>query len=396
MQPASHKPVFDAAALPWAALSAAAARSDATAFETLWQDHKRPEQARASAVRTLFTGACARGDVMLAQWVQQQYSQHIDAKTLKDAGRKAIADTQMPVWDYLTGLLDTLPAGPSVYAELFRPALESAPLQVIQKIYPHVTAALSDFMYVPVLGGNMPALVWVTEACRMKGLLSQDTLDKALRLAVDRAKTPMASWLLGAGADAGAFADAMVHPAAQQAAQDGGALLELLVRAGLHPRKAIAAVADDAPLAARIAEAAAETAAHHLAVLQGHCGQPPDAQKLRERASAAGMTALHYAAEHRILAMIDRAIPAAADFAQKNARGETVMEVLARRDDVAAFFAPAAWKGHTEKLAAALALLPPEAMSAEMREDIQRKAEQATLDDIIPLAGFKLKRRPSP
>lgn len=396
MQPASHKPVFDAAALPWAALSAAAARSDATAFETLWQDHKRPEQARASAVRTLFTGACARGDVMLAQWVQQQYSQHIDAKTLKDAGRKAIADTQMPVWDYLTGLLDTLPAGPSVYAELFRLALESAPLQVIQKIYPHVTVALSDFMYVPVLGGNMPALVWVTETCRMKGLLSQDTLDKALRLAVDRAKTPMASWLLGAGADAGAFADAMVHPAAQQAAQDGGALLELLVRAGLHPRKAIAAVADDAPLAARIAEAAAETAAHHLAVLQGYCGQPPDAQKLRERAPAAGMTALHYAAEHRILAMIDRAIPAAVDFAQKNARGETVMEVLARRDDVATFFVPAAWKGHTEKLAAALALLPPEAMAAERREDIQRKAEQATLDDIIPLGGFKLKRRPSP
>jgi hypothetical protein len=107
------------------------------------------------------------------------------------------------------------------------------------------------------------------------------------------------------------------------------------------------------------------------------------------------MTALHYAAEHRILAMIDRAIPAAADFAQKNVRGETVMEVLARRDDVAAFFAPAAWKGQTEKLAAALTLLPPEAMSAEMREDIQRKAEQATLDDIIPLTGFKLKRRPS-
>lgn len=397
MQPASHKPVFDAAALPWAALSAAAACSDAAAFETLWQDHKRPEQARAAAVRTLFTGACARGDVMLAQWVQQQYPQHIDAKTLKDAGRKAIADAQMPVWDYLTGLLDTLPAGPSVYAELFRPALESAPLQVIQKIYPHVTVALSDFMYVPVLGGNMPALVWVTDTCREKGILGQEALDKALRLSVERAKMPMVSWLLGAGADAGAFADAMVNPAAQQAAQDGGEMLELLVRAGLHPRKAMAAVADNALLAARIADAAAETAAHHLAVLHRHCGQPPDAQKLRGHgAVVSGMTALHYAAEHRILAMMDRAIPAAADFAQKNARGETVIDVLARRDDVAAFFAPAAWKGQTEKLAAVLALLPAGAMAAERCEDIQRKAEQATLDDIIPLGGFKLKRRPSP
>jgi len=92
---------------------------------------------------------------------------------------------------------------------------------------------------------------------------------------------------------------------------------------------------------------------------------------------------------------MDRAIPAAADFAQKNTRGETVIDVLARRDDVAAFFAPAAWKGQTEKLAAVLALLPAGAMAAERCEDIQRKAEQATLDDIIPLGGFKLKRRPS-
>lgn len=392
MQNAGHKPVFDDAALPFAQLSAAAAHGDAAAFDALWQDHKRPEQARASAARSVFTGACQRGDVVLAAWMQEHYTQHIDTKTLKDAGRQAITSGNTPVWDYLCGVLDAHRAGASVYAELFRPALESAPLSTIQKIFPHVSIPVEQYIYVPLLGGNMAALCWLTETAAAQGALGSAALDGALRMAVERAKTPMITWLLGAGA---APADCMAKPAVQRAAEDGGDILELLVRAGLNPRKAAEAAGDDTALVKRVQQAAAETAAHHLDILHAHCGNPPLPEKLRSLQGALGMRGLHYAAEHRVLGMIDRAVFTAADLAQQNPQGETVMDVLARRGEVQAFFTPETWRGQVDKLAAAFALLPAAAMDSTARDDVLRKAEQFTLDDVIPASGFKLKRRPS-
>src|SRR6218665_2370687 len=86
----SPRPVFATEDLPWGLLSSARVKDDAQALETLWQGYKRPEQARASAVRAIFAGACAQEDTALAAWVQTLHPQHIDAKTLKDTASQAI------------------------------------------------------------------------------------------------------------------------------------------------------------------------------------------------------------------------------------------------------------------------------------------------------------------
>jgi hypothetical protein len=395
---ADHRPVFDTAALPWAALSAACARGDAGVLDSLWQEHKRPEQARAAAVKSVFAGACAAQNLPLAKWVSTLYSQHIDTKTLRHSAAEALRQGRGEVWNFVCEQIDAKPsAAAEIYKSLFKTALEQAPVAAVQKIYPHMDGTAADHLYAAVLGDNMPALVWLAEACRTDGNLLQAALDKSLLLACERAQIPMAQWLLNAGADAGAFAEAALKRAAPHADADRGVLLALLVRAGADPQKAqdIARVsAGGEALAQRLAQVATDTAAHHLHILMQQCGTPPEVTRLAARHPALGRSGLHYAAEHRLLHRLPKDSFTAQGLGQKNGAGETVIDVLVRRGAVADFFKPEAWAGHVEKLAAAFDFLPPAVCDDVARAKCLRTAERLTLDAALPEEGFSLARRP--
>ncbi|MFN7115045.1 MAG: hypothetical protein ACK4PK_11880 [Alphaproteobacteria bacterium] len=395
---ADHRPVFDAAALPWAALSAACLRGDQTALESLWQTHKRPEQARAAAIRAVFSGACAAENLPLAKWVCALYPQHIDAKTLRQSAQTALRQSERNVWPFLCAQIDARPlAADGIYKSLFKPALEHASVAAAEKIFPHLDAPASEYLYAAVLGDNMPALVWLTDVSRRENSLRQGDLDKALLLACTRAQTPMVQHLLTAGANAGAFAEAALKRAAPHADADQGALLEMLVRAGAHPQMAqdIAQATElGAAAVRRLAKAAEETAAHHLHIVLQHGGTPPDAARLSVAQAALGGTGLHYAAEHRVLHCLPQSSFTAGGLAQKNTDGETVIDVLVRRGAWADFFKPEAWAGQVEKLSAALDLLPDAVWDAAGRTACLRRAERLTLDAAVPAEGFTLARRP--
>lgn len=392
-----HRPVFDAGALPWAVLSKACAAGDTAALESLWRDHKRPEQARAAAVKAVFAGACAAENLPLAGWVATLYPQHIDAKTLKDSAAAALRRSPHRVWPFLAEKIDARHGASDIYRSLFKDALEHAPVQAAEKIFPHMDGAASGYIYAAVLGGNMPVLVWLTGACRAQGALPRADLDKALLLATERAQTPMVSHLLQLGADAGAFDDAALKRAAPHATADGGALLDLLVRAGAHPQKA-QDIARRLPageeLAQRLAQAGADAAEYHLARLAQHCGAPPDAARLAQVQDALGMTGLHYAAEHRLLHRLPKDSFSASGLAQKNAAGETTIDVVVRRGAWASFFNPQDWGGQVEKLTTALGLLKQDIWDEAARAACLRRAERLTLEAAVPDEGFTLKRRP--
>jgi len=395
------RPVFETDALPWEALSAACSAGDAAVLDSLWQNDKRPEQARAAAVRVLFAGACARDDLPLAAWVLGLHAQHVDAKTLRHVADHALRQGQTGVWPFLCDVTDARTDAAEIYKSLFKTALENTPphlsLPAAQKIFPCVGAGASSYLYAAVLGDNMPALVWLAEACRAGGDLSRADLDKALLLAVDRAQTPMASYLLKAGADAGAFDEAALKRAAPHTDADGGTLLALLVGAGAHPAQAQQIAlrsAAGAPLAQRLAKVAEKTAAAHIQKLAEVCGQPPDAARLAAYQPALGKTGLHYAAESRILHTVPKNSFNAISLAQKNAEGETVIDVLVRRGAAEDFFTPAAWRGQVQKLAAVLDLLPACIWDETARAACLRRAERLTLEEAIPADGFKLTRRP--
>lgn len=395
-----HRAVFQPDALPWATLSAACATGDTAVLDSLWQDHKRPEQARAAAVRALFTGACARDDLPLADWVFALHAKHIDEKTLRQTAGAALRQGRKDVWHFLGEKIDVRTDAGGIYKFLFKTALENTPealsLPAVQKIFPHVRENVSSYLYAAVLGDNMSALVWLTEACREGGTLARADLDKALLLAVDRAQTPMASYLLQAGADAGAFGEAAIRRAVPHTDADGGVLLEVLVRGGANPAQAQEAALQSTggeALAQRLARAATEMAALHMEKLVQACGQPPEAARLAAYQPALGQTGLHFAAENRILQNVPKNGFSAADLSQKNAEGESVIDVVARRGSAGDFFAPAAWRGQTEKLAAALDLLPPGIWDETTREACLRTAERLTLEEALPAEGFKLARR---
>ncbi len=393
----SPRPVYAAEDLPWGILSSACMQGDAQTLETLWRDHKRPEQARASAVRAVFSGACARGDTALAAWVQNLHPQHIDTKTLKDTAAQAIKTGVMPVWHFLTDIIDNHHGVANIYGSLLRTAAAHGTPAILQKIWPQTGDAPAAQLYAAVIGDNMPALTWMIEVCKKENKLEQTHVDKAFLLAVQRAQTPMVSQFLYAGADASAHGDAALRQALPHSAADGGILMEMLVRAGAHPRKAqdmLASLPETQTLLPKIKQAAEETAQRHLAALHAACGQPP---QLAAHQPTLGMSGIHYAAHHRVLDRIGTPNFKAADLAQTNTAGENVVQVLVRRGAEDAFFAPARWHGQTEKLAAALDLLPDGHWTAQRRAQTLRAAEQQTLQRLAASAAgaFRLGRRPN-
>lgn len=392
----SPRPVFAAEDLPWGLLSAACVRGDAGPLESLWSDYKRPEQARAAAIRAIFSGGCAHSDTALAAWVRELHPQHIDAKVLKDAASQAIKTGAAPVWDFLTGIIDAHQGAQNIYAGLFRDAAEHGTPHVLQKIWPHVGDAPAAQLYAAVIGDNMPTLTWLTDACQKDGKLDAAQVDKAFLLAVQRAQTPMASWLLGAGADAATHDDAGLRQALPHSAADGGVLMALLVRAGAHPQKAqdlLAAQAETAALVPKIKQVAEETAQHHLDA----CAASLRAGTFCDPQKSLGMTGLAYAAHHRILHRVPVQNFTAEDLAQPNAQGENVVQILVSRGAADAFFAPARWQGQTEKLAAALDLLPVGLWPDQKCAQILRTAEQQSLQHLAASAAsaFRLGRKPS-
>lgn len=395
----SPRPHFDPQELPWGVLSSACAQGDVQPLETLWSHFKRPEQARAAAVRAVFTGACARGDTKLAAWVRGLYPQHIDVSTLKSAATQSIKNAAHKTWQFMTDVIDAHPSAAHIYGGLLRDAAQYGTPAVLQKLAPHMGDMASSHLYAAVVGDNMPALMWLTDHCKKENKLSAAHLDQALLVSVQRGHTPMASWLLGAGADAAAHDDAALRHALPHTPADGGVLMELLVRAGAHPQKAqemLAAQTETQILTAKIKQAAEETAQHHLAQVKHLCGDPPAPSSFADRHAALGTTAIHYAAHHRILHRLPVQSFAAADLAQKNARGENVIDVLVRRDEAAPFFTPDRWRGQTEKLAAALDLLSDTHPLTQKREAILRSAEQQSLQHIAQQAGAAFRLGPRP
>lgn len=393
----SPRPVFATEDLPWGLLSSARVQGDAQVLETLWCDYKRPEQARASAVRAIFAGACAHGDTALAAWVQNLHPQHIDVKTLKDTAMQAIKDGSTPVWNFLTDAIDTHHGAANIYSGLLRTAAEHGTPAILQKIWPHAGDTPSAQLYAAVIGDNMPALEWLMGACKKENKLDAVQVDKAFLLAIQRAQTPMASRFLAVGADASTHDDAALRQALPHSAADGGILMEMLVRAGAHPQKAqdlLATLPETQTLMPKIKQAAEETAQRHLTALHAACGQPP---LLSAHQDTLGMSGIHYAAQHRILDRIPVQNFTAADMLRTNVAGENVVQVLVRRGAEEAFFAPARWHGQTEKLAAVLDLLPDGHWPDVKRAQILRTAEQQTLQHMAASAAgaFRLGQRPN-
>lgn len=395
-----HRPVFDTATLPWPALSQACAAGDSAVFDALWQGHKRPEQARGVLVRTVFAAACAKGDVATADWVHGLYGLHIDAKTLRQTADIALRTAPETVWNFLCSKIDAHHGAADIYKSLFKTAAEHAPLPRVQKVFAQGAEAASEYLYAAVLGDNTPALGWLMDTARQDGSLRPADLDKALLLATERAQTPMASMLLGAGANAGAFDEAAIKRAAPHSEADNGGLMELLVRAGAHAEKA-AALVEIPALAERLIQAGRETQNYHADILARICGTPPLREKLCAYQPQLGHTGLHYAAENRVLHHIPRSILTADDLAQKNADQETVLDVLLRRGAATGFFKPEDWRGQVEKLSAVFDLLPAtdlvaHGLAAGDRADKLRQVERLTLADTLPAGGFKLGQRLKP
>ncbi len=397
----SPRPAFAAEELPWGLLLSARAQGDAQALESLWAEFKRPEQARASAVRAIFQGACARGDIELAAWVHGLHPQHVDAKLLKDTAAHAIRQRAMPAWDFLTGIIDAHHGAGNIYRGLMRDAVAEGNPAILQKIWPQAGAEPSSHLYAAVIGDNMPALTWLTEACKNAGQLTAADVNKAFLLAVQRAQTPMVAWLLGAGAEASTHDNAALRQAVPHSAADGGVLMDILVRAGAHPQKALDLLAqhtDTRALLPKIKQAAEETAQHHMDVLDHVCGRPLQAGAFCADQASLGMTGLQYAAYHRILDRIAVQRFTSEALAKPNAQGHHAVQVLADRGALDTFFVPDRWRGQTEKLAAALDLVPAGLWSDEKRAQILRSAEQQSLQHLAASAAgaFRLGRKSSP
>lgn len=391
-----HRPAFNAAALPWAALSQAARERDAAALEALWRDHKRPEQARAYAVRAVFAGACGRGDTALAGWVQNLYGMHIGAREITAQAGAALAAGRADVWHFLCEKIDALPRANEIYAGLLPAALVNHRPEALEKIRPHLSGPLGGFLHYPVTAGQTASLDWLLRAGLANDTITRSDTSRALVQAATRGQTDMIALLLDAGADPDAFGGAAIRHAGTHAGADGGAGLAHLLRAGANPQTVIAAASGDAALCEKLAALAALVAEEFRTRLQASCGQPAAAGLLRAYHAPLGTTGLHFAAEHRLLSCFSAALLDAGDFAQKNAAGETVIEVLARKGGVDDFFATARWRGQTQKLEDVLALLPAAAMDEETRADLLRRAERETLESAVPAGGFKLSRRPKP
>lgn len=395
----SPRPAFATEDLPWDLLSSACAQGDARTLETLWADFKRPEQARASAVRAIFQGACAHGDIKLAAWVSDLHPQHIDVKLLKDTAAQAIKDHAAPVWNFLTGVIDAHHGIKNIYGSLLRDAAAEGTPQILQKIWPHAGDGPSSHLYAAVIGDNMPALSWLTETCKKAGQLNVADVNKAFLLAVQRAQTPMAAWLLRAGADASTHEDAALRHALPHSAADGGVLMEMLVRAGAHPQKAsdlLAQHPDTTLLAPKIKQVAEETAQHHMSVLNKICGQPLQAAAFCADQKSLGMTGLQYAAYHRILDRIAVQNFTSEALSRLNPQGHHAIQILADRGALEPFFTPDRWRGQTEKLAVALDLVPAGLWTDQKRAQILRSAEQQSLQHLAASAAgaFRLGRKP--
>lgn len=395
----SPRPHFDPQDLPWAALSAACKAGDVPVLEKLWVDYKRPEQARAAAVRAVFAGACARGDTSLAAWVQDLYQQHIDVPTLKSAAAQCIKSGTGATWQFLTQQIDAHPAATQIYGGLLRDAAQHGTPAIVQKILPHAGDMASAHLYAAVIGDNMPALTMLTEHCKRENTLDSAHLDQAFLISVQRGNTPMAAWLLGAGANAAAHDDAALRHALPHSAADNGMLMQLLVRAGAKPEKAqelLMSQPETVAWAGDIKQAGEETAAHHLAQVYKACGNPPKHELFSAHQAVLDKTAIHYAAHHRILHRVPVQSFAAEDLLQKNRSGENVIDVLVRRGEEMPFFAAARWRGQADKLAAAFDLLPEGHPLTQKREMILRGVEQDSLQQIASAAGAAFRLGPRP
>lgn len=367
--------------LPWPCLIEACARKDAGVLESLWVDEKRPEQARAAAIRSIFEGACVRGYTDLAQWAYTLYPQHVTAKVLQDSGAASIRTGQTKVWDVISGFIDAHHAPQKIFEKILRTSAQYATPQILEKLWPYAGERPSSLLYAAALGDNMPALKWMTKACQKENSLHLEDINKALILAARNGHLPMLAWLLFQGADASAHDDAPLRLAFAHADSDNGALIEALVRAGAHPDKAqkMAMDAGMTEIAARLRTAAAETQKLHMEVLHKICGNPFAGAQLCSAHEAIGGTGLHYAARHRILDQLSTVLFDTADLMQKNDSGQTVLDVLCQRGDMERFCAPARWTGHIDKLKAVFSLLPDSSVLKERQDQLLRQAEQLTL-----------------
>lgn len=326
-----------------------AGQAEADTVHRFWQADKKPEEARAGLARLAFEAACDAGDTQSAAWLQTEYTQHIKIPEFKTATLKAMeagAD-DMALW-----LIKNMPLADvcekqkdKTIQALLASAMQISRLNIVTTLASMQDTADSGLLYRAALGGQITNLRYMVDTCHDQKTLATWDLNAALVIAVKQGDVAMTDYLLDAGADAGSPREAPLKRAAERFAQDGFTITGLLLAAGADPILA----KDLLPAQQSMIDACVKTAQDNHRLKLNHA-TGLNAQQLRQPQEMLGTTGLHYAANHRVFDQIAIGKMTTDDFLLKDAQGETVLDVIEKRNDVAALLRPARWVGQADML----------------------------------------------
>ena len=228
---------------------------------------------------------------------------------------------------------------------LLAPAMQISRLNIVKALADIQDTPDSGLLYRAALGGQMTNLRYMVDTCRGQKTLATPDLNAALVIAVKQGDVAMTDYLLGAGADAGSPREAPLKRAAERFAQDGFVMTALLLSSGADPLLAKELLPAQQGMIDTCVKQAQDA---HRAKLDHATGF--NIQQLRQPQETLGTTGLHYAANHRVFDQVSIGQMTVEDFLIKNAQGETVLDVIEKRNDVAAFLQPARWVGQADML----------------------------------------------
>jgi len=357
MRSAFHSAAFKetTAAFADAVAAVAAGRADETAITAFWAADKKPDELRAALLRGAFQTVGVKGAQPAAQYMLEHYPQHLNVADIKKAALVAIAAGHDALALYLTEKIvaaqnrsDAARAAEIITATVF----EKGSASLARGILTLLPETDSTPLFRTALGNRPENMRVLLAHCRARGTLAQSDLDRSLTVAVKNRNLPMAEALLGAGADADGCGKAPLKQLAFWAETYKGTrekMLHLLLSANADPFYA----KDIFPAAwhAQIDETAAQTQQKHLQVLQNATGrETPDIAGLRHLVLPDGTAGLHYAAKHRLLAQLPLAGLTAADLDRRDAKGQTLTQVIEHSGAWRVMLAAPKWTGQKDAL----------------------------------------------
>lgn len=312
-----------------------------------------PESAR---VKEAFNAASAAGHREAAAWLLENFSGRFDANDIIAAAKRAIVLQDTDEALFLVKAAETSPdlrarERQIVKNTLMSHALESGALPVIDYLYGDTQHSYATMLAYAAKADNVASFAHVMEMARAAGhVFPAVDIETPLMMATDTGCRNVADYILDTvPVNIHVHNEGPLRNALDRHAQDGFALVEKLLRLGADPvyaqRRAAEKFPQDAGLAQKIAALAQELSQGAGEKFERHVLSLPR-EKLAQDDAALGASPLVFAAENRLLARLLEKHPlAAGDFRAQNGRGESVLQILERTEQVAEVFAPCLWAG---------------------------------------------------